>query len=93
MGMLKKGKIFLGETNSEVGIFLGIKYEPLSDPPVIKICGWGPWVPRSSNSEPCILVHYPVGNLFGDVFPFFLFYLSFSTSAIFNEAGKRFKSF
>ena len=25
-------------------IFLGIKYEPLSDsPPVIKICEWGPW--------------------------------------------------
>ena len=23
--------------------FLGIKYEPLSDPPVIKICEWGPW--------------------------------------------------
>ena len=32
MGMLKK-----------VRIFLGIKYEPLSDPPVIKICEWGPW--------------------------------------------------
>ena len=27
----------------KVGIFLGIKYEPLSDPPVIKICEWGPW--------------------------------------------------
>ena len=25
-------------------IFLGIKYEPLSDPPVIKICEWGSWV-------------------------------------------------
>ena len=24
-------------------IFLGIKYEPLSDPLVIKICEWGPW--------------------------------------------------
>ena len=35
----------MSETNSEVGIFLGIKYEPLSDPPpVIKICEWGPWV-------------------------------------------------
>ena len=34
LGMLKKG-----------GIFLGIRYEPLSDPPpVIKICEWGPWV-------------------------------------------------
>ena len=22
---------------------MGIKYEPLSDPPVIKICSWGPW--------------------------------------------------
>ena len=22
---------------------MGIKYEPLSDPPVIKICEWGPW--------------------------------------------------
>ena len=32
LGMLKK-----------VGIFLGIKYEPLSDAPVIKICEWGPW--------------------------------------------------
>ena len=36
MGMLKK-----------VGIFLGIKYKPLSDPhpppPIIKICEWGPW--------------------------------------------------
>ena len=27
-------------------IFLGLKYEPLSDPPVIKICEWGPWEPR-----------------------------------------------
>ena len=27
----------------KVGIFWGIKYEPLSDPPVIKICEWGPW--------------------------------------------------
>ena len=32
------------ETNSEDGIFLGIKYEPLSDPSVIKIYEWGPWV-------------------------------------------------
>ena len=24
-------------------IFLGTKYEPLSDPAVIKICEWGPW--------------------------------------------------
>ena len=24
-------------------IFLGIKYEPLSEPLIIKICEWGPW--------------------------------------------------
>ena len=30
----------------KIGIFLGIKYEPLSDPPVIKICEWGPWGAR-----------------------------------------------
>ena len=28
--------------NSEVGTFLGIKYEPLLDHPVIKISEWGP---------------------------------------------------
>ena len=31
--MLKKSSDFLGKTNSEVVIFLGMKYEPLSDPP------------------------------------------------------------
>ena len=41
MGMLKK-----------VGIFLGIKYEPLSDPPVIKICEWGPW----GNNPPSLVL-------------------------------------
>ena len=30
--MLKKVMIFFGETNSEVVIFLGIKYEPLLGP-------------------------------------------------------------
>ena len=34
--MLKKGVIFFGWTNSEVLIFWGIKYEPLSDPPSLK---------------------------------------------------------
>ena len=33
LGMLKKVAIFFGQTNFEVVIFLGIKYEPLSDPP------------------------------------------------------------
>ena len=36
--MLKPAGIFLEETNSEVGIFLGIKYEHQSDPSIIKIC-------------------------------------------------------
>ena len=35
--MLKKGGIFLGRQILKLGFFLGIKYEPLSDPPVIKI--------------------------------------------------------
>ena len=41
----KKSSDFFGWTNSEVVISLGIKYEPLSDPPppVIKVCEWGPW--------------------------------------------------
>ena len=39
--MLKKSSDFFGWTNSEVVIFLGIKYKPLSDPPV---CEWGPCV-------------------------------------------------
>ena len=43
MRYAKKRRDFYGQTNSEVGIFLGMKYEPLSDPPVIKICEWGPW--------------------------------------------------
>ena len=33
-GMLKKVVIFFGYTNSEVVIFLGIKYEPLSPHPI-----------------------------------------------------------
>ena len=41
--MLKKSSDFFGLTNSEVVILGGIKYEPLSDHPVIKICEWGPW--------------------------------------------------
>ena len=40
--MQKHWGIFLGMLK-KVRIFLGIKYEPLSDPPVIKICEWGPW--------------------------------------------------
>ena len=45
MGMLKKVGIFLGRQILKLVFFLGIKYEPLSDPPppVIKICEWGPW--------------------------------------------------
>ena len=49
-GYAKKVVIFLGRQNSEVVIFLGIKYEPLLDPPpplpppIIKICEWGPWL-------------------------------------------------
>ena len=41
--MLKKVGIFLGRQILKVGFFWGIKNEPLSDPPVIKICEWGPW--------------------------------------------------
>ena len=41
-GYAKKSSDLFGETNSEVVIFLGIKYEPLSDLPIIKICEWGP---------------------------------------------------
>ena len=44
LGYAKKSSDFFGQTNSEVVIFWGIKYEPLSDLPVIKICEWGPWV-------------------------------------------------
>ena len=33
---------FFGWKNSEVVIFLSIKYEPLSGTPIIKICEWGP---------------------------------------------------
>ena len=32
-GYAKKRRDFFGYTNSKVGIFLGIKYEPLSPPP------------------------------------------------------------
>ena len=48
LGYAKKTGDFFGQTNSEVVIFLGIKYEPLSDPPIIKICEWGPWAPCTS---------------------------------------------
>ena len=41
--MLKKVGIFLGRQILKLGFFLGIKYEPLSDPPIIEICEWGPW--------------------------------------------------
>ena len=45
-GYAKNVGIFLGQTNSEVGIFWDIKYEPLSDPPPpkknIKISKWAP---------------------------------------------------
>ena len=47
LGYVKKHSNFFGWTNFEVVIFLGIKYEPLSDlpppSPVINICEWGPW--------------------------------------------------
>ena len=39
---------FFWVTNSEVGIFLGIKYV---GPPVIKICEWGPWGKWPPSSE------------------------------------------
>ena len=43
---------FFWVTNSEVEIFLGINYEPLSDPaPVIEICEWGPWGKWPPSSE------------------------------------------
>ena len=41
--MLKKVGIFLGRQILKLGFFLGIKYEPLLDPPIIEICEWGPW--------------------------------------------------
>ena len=51
-GYAKNGSDFIWQTNSEVVISLGIKYEPLSDPPtlVVKICEWAPW-------ELSLLVH------------------------------------
>ena len=48
-GYAKKSSDFFKRTNSEVLIFLGIKYEPLSDPPIIKICGWSPGLLQSAN--------------------------------------------
>ena len=47
-GYAKKSSNFYWQTNSEVVIFLGIKYIPLFGPPpppplVVKICEWGPW--------------------------------------------------
>ena len=50
--------------------FLGIKYEPLLDPPpppVIKICEWGPWVFKLYLAV--ILLLYPPQPLF-QLFPF-----------------------
>ena len=43
LGMLKKVGVFFGRQILKLGFFGGIKYEPLSDPSVIKICEWGPW--------------------------------------------------
>ena len=48
LGYAKKSSKFFGLANSEVVIFLDMKYEPLSDPHrpppplVIKICEWAP---------------------------------------------------
>ena len=54
MGMLKK-----------VGIFLGIKYEPLSDPPFIKICEWGPWAQlKPPFGDSCLQVFADVLHMF-----------------------------
>ena len=42
-------------------IFLGIKYEPLSDPPpIIKICEWGPWDLPPNPLYICILGKFPI---------------------------------
>ena len=41
-GYAKKSTDFFGQTNSEVGIFWGIKYEPLSDPPSLKYVSGAP---------------------------------------------------
>ena len=38
----------------KVVIFLGIKYELLSDHPVIKICAWGPWAQRLAKFVLCV---------------------------------------
>ena len=47
-GCVKKSSDFFGKTNSEVVIFLGIKYEPLSDPPPpspsLEFVSGGPWL-------------------------------------------------
>ena len=56
-GYAKKSSGFLGQTNSEVVIFWGIKYEPLLDPPpppVIKIGKLGPWGWYHVSSEPLL---------------------------------------
>ena len=50
-GMLKKGSDCFGLTNSEVVIFLGIKYEPLSDPPSLKIVSGAPGYTRTEDFE------------------------------------------
>ena len=61
--MLKKSRDFFGQTNSEVGNFLGIKYEPLSDPPVIKICEWGPWGTILAQNTVPVEARYEVGHV------------------------------
>ena len=51
LGSVKDAEIFWGRKNTGTFLgcekrtkgFLGIKYEPLSDTPVIKICEWDPW--------------------------------------------------
>ena len=86
--MLKKVKIFLGRQILKLGFFWVLNMNLCRTPPVIKICEWGPWVPRSSNSQPCILAHYPVGNLFGDVFPFFCFIFLSAPQLFLMRRGK-----
>ena len=47
-------------------IFSGIKYEPLSDPPVIKICEWGPWVFMTGNIVAGVILAFVIrGVLYG----------------------------
>ena len=57
--------------------FLGIKYEPLSDLPVSKICEWGPWV---INRHKCL---YTLSNAL-HVFMFFVWanFVTWNHSAV-----------